>query len=123
MRSDLERAIFASVGFALLWSLLAGISPTTTYHLAPAIVAGVGPVLAPRHGWLAPLATLGVSLGFIVALDLAGWLAGESLLPVGGPALESILAAVGGAVVAWLAMRMTGDMGHSLGRTRNASED
>jgi uncharacterized membrane protein YhhN len=36
--------VVAALGFALLWVLLAARNPTTTYHLAPLLMAAAAPV-------------------------------------------------------------------------------
>jgi hypothetical protein len=50
---------------------------------------------------LGPALAAATSLG----LSAGGWLQGPSLLPFGGPLVESLTAAAGGAVVGWLASR------------------
>ena len=106
MSSPLIKAGGGALGFAVLWAILALVSPTTTYHLAPAIVAGVGPVVAPHRSLVSSAATLALALGTTGLLASLDALAGESLLPVGGAVFESVVAAFGGAVFGWVAMRI-----------------
>ena len=106
MSSPLIKAVGGAVGFAVLWTILAIVSPTTTYHLAPAIVAGVGPVIAPRRAFVSSAATLALALGTTGLLSSLDALAGESLLPVGGAVFESAVAAFGGVAIGFVAMRV-----------------
>lgn len=85
--------------FAVIWVVVAIARPTTTFHLAPLIVAiwpsftsgGRRKVFYSTTGFLvAALSTL--------ALSATGILQGPTLLPWGGPAVESVLAAGAGAL-------------------------
>lgn len=99
-----------AAGLAALWLILAVISPGTTYHLAPLLVAATPPVAEvtknPGESASPGRATaVGGGLALLVALLLwiAGALEGPSLLPLGGAVLESVVFAVAGAIGGWLA--------------------
>ncbi|GGM62906.1 hypothetical protein GCM10012275_36990 [Longimycelium tulufanense] len=99
-----------TLGFALLWALLAVNDPTTTYHLAPLLVAAAWPV---SRRWLGgrpvrATAALGdAAAGLVVALATTALLAWRGLLV--GPDVtgrtavvpESVIVAVAGAVLGW----------------------
>jgi hypothetical protein len=93
--------LLGAVAFGSLWAVLASISPTTTYHLAPLIVAAWPPI-ADRSGRKPlPMAVAGfaIAVALTALLALAGALEGGSLMPWGDAAAESFAAAaVGGAV-------------------------
>ena len=99
-------AIRISLGFALLWAVLAAVRPGTTFHLAPLLVAGLVPLVYRVQGGASRitagrLAGVGVALAAVVSvlLGAAGFLDGPSLLPFGGAFVESLAgAAVGGLV-------------------------
>lgn len=107
-RSPMAAAVWRPFGFAIflaaVWVVAALVRPTSTYHLAPILVAGAAPFVAVSSGvprrqatWLA---AVGLALAVIVAggLALANALDGPSLLPVGGAVFESVVFAVVGAV-------------------------
>lgn len=94
----------------MLWVVLAQVSSTTTFHLAPLLVAAAPPVVDASEGTdrtsrLVLLAVLGTVLALIVTgiLSGTGSLAGPSLLPTGGAALESVVFSFAGAVVGLIA--------------------
>jgi len=90
---------------AVLWAVLAWYSPSTTYHLAPLLVAGVVPgallLSDERSPWRITLAAgaVGASLALITTtgLGLAERLIGPSLLPSGGAVVEAVVFAALGA--------------------------
>jgi len=95
---------------AVLWAALAIWRPGTTFHLAPLLVAGVVPVGAKSLGLgqnLPRLAAIGGTLALITTgvLSATGRLAGPSLLPSGGAALESVVGALAGAIAGWAIAR------------------
>lgn len=96
-----SRRIVGSALFAVSWIALAVFRPTTTYHLAPLIVAA-WPAVGERT--MERAITLSI-VGFAVAsattglLSVTGSLQGPSLLPWGGPALESLVSAAAGMVI------------------------
>ena len=104
-RKTPARAIRISLGFALLWAVLAAIRPGTTFHLAPLLVAGAVPWVhrvqagAPPLNVLRPAAVgLGLAAGTSILLAMAGWLDGPSLLPFGGALEESLVGALVGSL-------------------------
>ncbi|MBT8203385.1 MAG: hypothetical protein HKN74_11285 [Acidimicrobiia bacterium] len=102
------KALYLSVGLAVLWVVLAFANPDTTFHLgAPLVAAAVA--LSHRttgSGPLSPPAAAGAAVsGLTNALIATGILAlndkleGGTLLPFGDATVETLLFAVGGAVV------------------------
>lgn len=88
---------------AALWATLAWLNPTTTYHLAPAVVAASSPVgIRARRGAPLPLRpTIAVvAIGLLVVatvlivLEVSDALRGPSLVPWTGSLGESILVAL-----------------------------
>lgn len=112
MNNQPSRATVTVLGFAfglaVLWSVLALVRPSTTFHLAPFLVAATpglfsrfdGPsgvsvrLLAALHGL-----TITLALTATGVLAVAGGLMGPSLLPFGGAALESIVGSVAGGLL------------------------
>jgi hypothetical protein len=100
---------------AAVWTVAALAQPTSTYHLAPILIAGAVPVLGPRQE--APASRLllaGVAGGLIaatasVALAALDLLRGPTLLPYGGAFAEALTFTVAGmvvgTVVGWLLPR------------------
>lgn len=97
-----------------LWTGLALLNETTTYHLAPTLVA-VTPALATRARRAAPLApepavaanaggllTVGAVLAALVSADA---LRGPSLVPGTGPLGENVIAALVGATYGLAVLR------------------
>lgn len=90
---------------AAVWAVAALAQPTSTYHLAPILIAGAVPVLGPRQK--APASRLllaGVAGGLIaatasVALAALDLLRGPTLLPYGGAFAEALTFTVAGMVV------------------------
>ena len=89
-----------------LWALLAFLSPTTTYHLAPLLVAAAVPFAYRSAGGASRRLVMALAAGGGVAtLVLAGVLAaggameGPSLLPTGGALLEAAVGVAAGAVL------------------------
>jgi hypothetical protein len=97
-------AAAAAVGLALVWIIAAAVRPTSTYHLAPILVAGVVPILARRPersaAFLATSAAAGAVVASAAALALTGFdlLRGPTLLPYGGAFAEALTFALVGAV-------------------------
>jgi glutaredoxin len=106
----------AVLGSALLWVLLAARTPTTTYHLAPLLVAAAAPL---TRRWLTgtpvpvrtatALAAAGLAATLVTTAALAGqgMLVGPDLTGVGSPVMETVLLAVVGAVAGWWLARRT----------------
>jgi hypothetical protein len=87
---------------------------TTTFHLAPVIVAGAASV--SWNGRRSIGAAIGFGLATAAALGLAafGLLGGPSILPIGGALLESVTgAAAGGLAGALLPSRQAPELSHS----------
>lgn len=89
---------------AAVWAVAAAVQPTSTYHLAPILIAGAVPVLGRRLG--APRSRLvlaaagGALIATIGAALLAGFglLQGPTLLPYGGAFAEALTFTVAGAL-------------------------
>ena len=103
--------------FALLWGLLAVRMPTTTYHLAPLLVAGATPMTGRRLFGVpvrSRVALVWARLGLLVALAATEVLAYRGLLAgpdfTGGDATlaESVLLVVLGAALGWWLARRDG---------------
>lgn len=101
MSFQVRRNLIGSLLFALLWVALAVARPSTTFHLAP-LIAAAWPAVGEREPKRA--AAMAV-VGFLIAgaatlvLSVSGLLQGPSLLPWGGPALESVVTGGVGASV------------------------
>ena len=112
-RAGTKHAIGYAGALALIWIVAAGIQPTTTYHLAPLLVAATlpfalvseEPQIGTRGIITAAAAGAGLALGVTGVLTATEWLRGPSLLPFGGGTVESVtLALVGGALGLLLAL-------------------
>lgn len=93
-----RKAIATASFFATVWAVAAAIQPTSTYHLAPLLLAGSVPVVAGGSGLFeqATNAVLGAGLAATVSVAVAasGWMLGPTLLPYGGPLAEALTFAV-----------------------------
>lgn len=97
-----------AAAFALLWGVLAWNSPSTTYHIAPLIVAAAVPgilVMADEKVPTRMLALAGVAGGLLAllttaALGVSDRLIGPSLLPFGGAVTEAFLFTLAAGLVA-----------------------
>jgi len=96
-----------AAGLTLLWAVLAWNSPSTTYHLAPLLVAIAIPGMLRLNSEGVPPRLL-VTAGFtgfaltLAATGILGWsdrLVGPSLLPFGGAVAEAVVFATGGALI------------------------
>ena len=93
---------------ALLWLVLGFGTDGTTYHLAPFLVASVPTIIyflesstvKMQKVWQLAFGGLAASLAITTLLSVTGNLAGRSLLPFGGAALEAVVLAGIGAVAA-----------------------
>ena len=103
--------LYVSLGLAVLWGVLAFANPETTYHLAPPLVALTVPLShrSTGSGPLSAAAAAGAAVsGLINALAATAVLfvfdklEGESLLPFGDATVESVIFAVGGAVLGYV---------------------
>ncbi|MEA1903711.1 MAG: hypothetical protein U9N56_09320 [Actinomycetota bacterium] len=106
---SLSKGLVYGLGLAFLWAALAFIFSTTTYHLAPVIVAAAPAIVdaserrgSPARHALA--AALGVVMALIVTgvLSVSGSLDGPSLLPSGGAALESVVFSAAGGLAGFV---------------------
>ena len=104
-----------AAGFALIWIVASVISAGTTFHLAPVIVAGSAPVVAPERRGREAIVATGLALVVVVGLLAAGRLDGPSLLPWGDADLESALGAVAGGVLGFLVAGLIGSSGEPSG--------
>lgn len=101
-------AAAAAAGLAVVWIIAAAVRPTSTYHLAPILIAGVVPILARRRersaAFLVSSAVVGAVIASAAALALTAFdlLRGPTLLPYGGAFAEALtftlIGAVGGMV-------------------------
>ncbi len=105
--SPFRRAAASSIGLAVLWVVVALLRSGTTFHLAPALVAAVLPVVFAYDGddrtsarpiVVAALAGLVVALVATLVLAATGLMTGPSLLPFGGAVTESVVFAIAGAI-------------------------
>ena len=96
---------------ALVWSVLVAWRPTTTWHLAPLILAAAWPWVvgqdtaagepsARRRIMLAGGGGLAAALALTGILAAAGRLDGPTWTGSGGPVVEALLLSVGGAAIA-----------------------
>lgn len=102
----LPKGLLYGAGFTALWLLLALISSTTTYHLAPLIVAGTPQIVDSLERGsstvrLVILSAVGLALALVTTgiLSASGNLEGPSLLPTGGAVLESVVFAAMGSLL------------------------
>jgi hypothetical protein len=109
-RTQFSKAVTTAAFLAAVWLVAAAVRPTSTYHLAPLLVAGSIPAIAAVRSWagLANATTLGAALavGVSLAIGVFDLLRGPTLLPYGGALAESltfaVVGALGGAVIAAL---------------------
>ncbi len=101
---SLRSAIGWTGALGALWIGVALLRPTTTFHLAPLLVAGAAPVLAALDAPLQSRAVVilaawsgALSLTATAAVVALGAMDGPSLAPFPSPTLEAIALSVGGA--------------------------
>lgn len=103
-----RNALTTSVFLAVVWAAGAALQPTSTYHLAPLLVAGLLPGVAGAATRATLIGTTAagaiLAMGTGVALAAGDLLRGPTLLPFGGALAEAItfaaIGAVGGALIA-----------------------
>ena len=98
-----------AAGFTALWTVLAWINPTTTYHLAPLLVPLIPWGIARSEGAALPsaatVAATALAIGAGLVLAAADRLQGPSLLPVGGALTETLVFALLAGVSGLVLMR------------------
>lgn len=106
-------AIGYSLGFALLWFVVAAVQQGTTFHLAPPLVAVAAPSVYRVQAGVSRSTAIRLAVGGVavaaaaaVLLAMVGLLDGPSLLPFGGALIESLVGVVTGGlfgigVAAW----------------------
>lgn len=96
---------------ALLWSALAINSPTTTFHLAPLIVAAWPAVSERSRSEALRLSAAGLLIAMVTTavLFFNGLLEGPSLLPWGDAGVEPLVAAAVGAVLGFVPAFVIGE--------------
>lgn len=102
-----RNALTTAAFLAAVWAIGAAWQPTSTYHLAPLLVAGMVPGLARTGARMDLVSTTTVgallAMGTGVALAAADLLRGPTLLPYGGALAEAItfaaIGAIGGALI------------------------
>lgn len=107
-RPDLRRVLIWSVALAGLWVVVALVRPTSTFHLAPFLIAAAPPVLFILDGdtgadraTVYRLAAVGMAIAvmatFIVAV--AGAMQGPAFEGFPGPFVEALVFTAVGTVV------------------------
>jgi hypothetical protein len=117
-RPDLRRALGWSLALAALWVVVALIRPTSTFHLAPFLIAAAPPVLLTLDGdsrtdWTTllrvALGGMALALTATFVVSVLGAMQGPTFEGFSGPLVEAVaLTAVGAAVgvgFAWWRMR------------------
>ena len=115
---DLRRALMWGALLAVLWVDVALIRPTSTFHLAPFLIAAAPPVLFTLDGGSATnwatvlrLAAGGMALALAATLLVAvvGAMQGPAFEGFSGPLLEAVVFTAAGTAVgisfAWWRMR------------------
>jgi len=124
---------------AVVWSLLVAWRPTTTWHIAPLILAATWPWIvgqdaaardpsARRRIVLAAGGGLGAAWALTAVMTLAGRLSGPTWTGSGSPVVESLLLALCGSVIAMAmgllrAVRRTTSASARLGTSHVATSD
>ncbi|MDJ0336124.1 hypothetical protein QMG83_12900 [Salinibacterium sp. G-O1] len=118
-RRVIAYAAFGVAAISLLWIILAAVTPTTNYHLAPLVAVLAAPTTARMTTTTrlrAPLSVATVAVGVAVTtvaavlIQVAGWAQGPSFSPSITPLTELVvLIAVGGVLGAVIASVPFGD--------------
>jgi hypothetical protein len=107
-----SKAVATASFLATVWAVAAAVQPTSTYHLAPLMLAGSVPVVAGGSGSIeqATNAFLGAGLAATVSVAVAasGWMLGPTLLPYGGPLAEAFTFTVVGSAAGVLLTTLNG---------------
>lgn len=102
--------VVVALGLALIWVLLAVRTPTTTYHLAPLLVAAAAAVtrrwltrtpVPPRPATALAVTGLAITWTVTAVLTWQGLLAGPDITGRAAPVVEAVLLAGVGAVLGW----------------------
>jgi len=117
-RQDLRRALVWGFALAVLWVVVALIWPTSTFHLAPFLIAAAPPTLFAldennRTDWTTIFRLAGGGIAFALAATLVvsalGAMQGPAFEVFSGPFVEAAVFAVVGTVAgvgfAWWRMR------------------
>ena len=117
-RPDVRRVLVWSVALAALWVVVALIRPTSTFHLAPFLIAAAPPILFSLDGGSMAdrtsalrLAAGGMALALAATIVVAvvGAMQGPAFEGFSGPLVEAVVFAAIGTVVgtgfAWWRMR------------------
>jgi hypothetical protein len=107
-QTQYRNALTTTAFLAAVWAVAAAFQPTSTYHLAPLLVAALLPALAGANSKaaLASTAAQGAAIAAGAAVVLAAFdlLRGPTLLPYGGALAEAAtfaaIGAAGGALIA-----------------------
>ena len=108
VHSGLPRTLVWSVTLACLWVIVASIRPTSTFHLAPMLIAAAPPVLSTldggnRTGWTAvrvhSIAGVALALAAAVVVSMLGNMRGPAFEGFSGPLDEALVFAVVGVVL------------------------
>jgi len=118
VRPDTRRALGWSVALAVLWVVVALIRPTSTFHLAPFLIAAAPPVLLTLDGdsradWTTvlriALGGMALALTATFVVSFLGAMQGPPFEGFSGPLVEAVaFTAVGAALgvgLAWWRMR------------------
>lgn len=105
---ELRHIFVWSVALAGLWVIVASIRPTSTFHLAPLLIAAAPPVLSTldggnRTGWTAvrvhSIAGVALALAAAVVVSMLGSMRGPAFAGFSGPLAEALVFAVVGVVL------------------------
>lgn len=113
IKERMHEGLLAGFGLAAVWMVAAAFRPTSTFHLAPILIAGVVPLLGKRaglqHGAVAMAGLIGLSIAAAsgVVLLLLDLLRGPSLLPFGNAFVEALVFAAGTGIVTVALARIT----------------
>ena len=138
-RRALSPGLIWTLVVAVVWSVLVAWRPTTTWHLAPLVLAAAWPWVVGQDSssgdrsarsriMLAGGAGLSAALALTGALSSSGRLDGPTWTGSGTPVVEALLLAVGGAVIATTVgllrtMRRTTSASARLGTSQVATSD
>lgn len=117
-RPDVRRAFMWGGLLAALWVIVALIRPTSTFHLAPLLVAGAPVVLLGLDDSSRPDHTVVIGLGAVsLALAILAAIAVDAFGAMQGPAFEGFPTPLVEAVV-FIVAGSLGSVGFALLRTR-----